>query len=340
MDVKEFAKMSIDGYRGSVQQYSVQETQDTIRKALVEANNGSETLDYRAIRDGKCSGLFALIETLLDATVVEGLRQDDFFNTLVDYRNIAEGDKNLFITEDNMLFTVDEVANGTQAVRRQRLDGKQETSIPTKMHMVRIYEELNRVLAGRVDFNHMISKVAESFEKQILTDIFALWSGVTAAAIGGTAYFPVAGAYSEDALLDVVAHVEAAADGRQATIIGTKKALKPLMSGIVGTDGKNFIDNNGYVGKWYGSNVFAMPQRHQVGTTLFQFPNNVLTIVAGDDKPIKFVYEGDPLVIPGNPADNMDLTQEYLYGVKYGTGLVLAGGNSGIGIYTTTASAQ
>ena len=340
MDIKEFARMSVDGYRGSVQQYSIQETQETIRKALVEANNGSETLDYRAIRDGKCSGLFALIETLLDATVVEGLRQDDFFNTLVDYRNIAEGDKNLFITEDNMLFTVDEVANGTQAIRRQRLDGKQETSIPTKMHMVRIYEELNRVLAGRVDFNHMINKVAESFEKQILTDIFALWSGVTAAAIGGTAYFPVAGAYSEDALLDVVAHVEAAADGRQATIIGTKKALKPLMSGIVGTDGKNFIDNNGYVGKWYGSSVFAMPQRHQVGTTLFQFPNNVLTIVAGDDKPIKFVYEGNPIVIPGNPADNMDLTQEYLYGVKYGTGLVLAGGNSGIGIYTTTASAQ
>lgn len=335
MDVKEFAKMSIDGYRGSVQQYSVQETQDTIRKALVEANNGSEVLDYRAIRDGKCTGLFALIETLLDATVVEGLKQDDFFNSLVDYRNVAEGDKNLFLTEDSMLFTVDEVANGTQAVRRQRLDGKQEKVIPTTMHMVRIYEELNRVLSGRVNFNYMIDKVAESFEKQILNDIYTLWTGVAAADIGGAAYFPTAGTYDEDALLDVIAHVEAAADGRTATIVGTKKALKPLMASIVGTDGKNFIDNNGYVGKWYGSSVFAMPQRHQVGTTNFQFDDKTLTIVAGDDKPIKFVYEGNPLVIPHSPSENMDLTQEYVYGVKYGTGLILAGGNAGIGIYKT-----
>lgn len=35
----------------------------------------------------------------------------------------------------------------------------------------------------------------------------------------------------------------------------------------------------------------------------------------------------------GNPMDNADLTQEYLYGVKYGTGIVLAGNNTGIGRY-------
>lgn len=35
----------------------------------------------------------------------------------------------------------------------------------------------------------------------------------------------------------------------------------------------------------------------------------------------------------GNPTDNADLTQEYLYGVKYGTGIVLAGNNTGIGRY-------
>lgn len=39
----------------------------------------------------------------------------------------------------------------------------------------------------------------------------------------------------------------------------------------------------------------------------------------------------------GDPMTNMDFTQEYLYGVKWGTGLVLAGNkNTGIGIYKTT----
>ena len=57
------------------------------------------------------------------------------------------------------------------------------------------------------------------------------------------------------------------------------------------------------------------------------------TRLAGADRPIKVVREGDPLVLMGNPLQNADLTQEYLYSEKWGTGLVLAGGNSGIGRY-------
>lgn len=45
------------------------------------------------------------------------------------------------------------------------------------------------------------------------------------------------------------------------------------------------------------------------------------------------VYEGDPIVLMGDPMKNADLTQEYLFGEKYGLGIVLAGGNSGIGRY-------
>ena len=45
------------------------------------------------------------------------------------------------------------------------------------------------------------------------------------------------------------------------------------------------------------------------------------------------MYEGNPIVLMGNPLDNADLTQEYLYGEKYGLGIVLAGGNAGIGLY-------
>ena len=35
----------------------------------------------------------------------------------------------------------------------------------------------------------------------------------------------------------------------------------------------------------------------------------------------------------GDPLQNADFTQEYLYGEKYGMGIVLAGGNAGIGRY-------
>ena len=332
-DMKEIVKLAIDAYKGHVEKYSVGQSQEALRQALVEANGGSTKLDYKAIRDGKCNGLFALIEEILSRTVVEGLTGDEFFNALVDFRNVAEGDQNIFIVEDSNLFVIDDVANGTQGIRRQRLGGSNEVSIPTTMKMVRIYEELNRVLAGRVDFNHFINVVAESFRQKMLNDIYTLWSGATADDLGGVAYFPAAGSYNEDELLELISHVEAAAGGKTATIVGTKKALRALKDAIDGDVVKNDLYNLGYVGKFYGTPVVATPNRHKVGTTDFVFADDVLTIIAGDDKPIKFVYEGDPIVLMGDPMQNADFTQEYLYGEKYGLGIVLAGGNAGIGRY-------
>ena len=332
-DMYDIVKLAVDAYHGTVEKYTVNQSMDTLRQALIDANGGSTVLNYKNIRDGKCNGLFTLIEEILSRTVVEGLQGDEFFNAMVDFRNVAEGDQNLFLVEDNYLFVVADTADGTQAVRRQRLGGQTETSIPTSMKTVRIYEELNRVLSGRVDFNYFINKVAESFRQKLLHDIYALWSNATAADLGGVTYFPTAGSYDEDDLLELIGHVEAAAGGKTATIVGTKKAVRTLAPSIQGTDSKSDLYNLGYYGKFYGTPVVVTPQRHQIGTTNFVLDDDVLTIIAGDDKPIKVVYEGDPLVIMGDPLTNQDLTHEYFYCEKYGLGLVLAGGNAGIGRY-------
>ena len=335
-DMKDIVKVAVDAYHGNVEQYSVGQSMELLHKALVEANGGSTVLNYRNIRDGKCNGLFTLIEEILSRTVVEGLQGDEYFNALVDFRNVAEGDQNIFVVEDSNLFVVADTADGTQGIRRQRLGGVSETSIPTSLKTVKIYEELNRVLSGRVDFNKFISKVSESFRQKLLNDIYGLWSTATSDAFGGTTYFPAAGAYDEDTLLDLISHVEAAAGGKPATIIGTKKAVRQLKESIQSDSAKDELHNMGYYGKFYGTNVVVTPQRHKVGSTEFVLDDDVLTIIAGDDRPIKCVYEGNPIVLMGDPMRNADLTQDYLYGEKYGLGIVLAGGNSGIGRYETT----
>lgn len=332
-DMNEIVRVAVDAYHGTTTKYSVGESMDTLRQALVAANNGSTTLNYKDIRDGKCNGLFTLVEEILTRTIVEGFQGDEYFNSLVDFRNIALGDKNIFKVEDCDLFVVSDAADGTQGIRRQRLGGVSETSVPTSFKVVRIYEELNRVLSGQVDFNHFIDKVAESFRKKLLDDVYALWSTATADNFGGATYYPAAGAYDEDALLDLIAHVEAAAGGKPATIIGTKKALRNLKESIQSDGAKDEMHNMGYCGKFYGTPVVATPQRHKVNSTEFIFPDNVITVVAGDDKPIKVVYEGQSTVLLGDPTKNADFTQEYLYGEKYGMGIVLAGGNAGIGRY-------
>lgn len=331
--MNDIVKLALDTYHGTPEKYSVDKSLEVLRDELVAANGGSTKLDYRAIRDGKCTGLFTLVEEIITRTVKEGLEGDEYFNNLVDFRDVGEGDKNEFVVEDSDLFVVAEIAKGTQGIRRQRLGGVNVISIPTLPKAVRIYEELNRVLAGNVDFNKFIAKVSESFKKQILDDTYNCWKNATAADFGGSTYFPAAGSYNEGTLLDLIEHVEAAAGGKTATIIGTKKALRNLAPSIQGSDSKSDLYNEGFYGKFYGANVVAMPQRHATGTTNFIFSDTSLDIVAGDEKLIKVVREGNPLVNLGNPFDNADLTQEYFYCESYGVGLVTAG-NSGYGRYT------
>jgi len=335
-EMNEMVKLAVDGYKNRVEKYSVTQSQDVVKQHLIELNNGSTKLNYKDIRDGKCPGLFAYVEEVLSRTVVEGLQGDEYFNALCEFRNIAEGDQNMFTVEDSTLFVVSETADGTQGVRRQRLGGASETSIPTCLKTVRIYEEMNRVLAGRIDFNTMINQVAESFRQKLLNDVYALWAGATADQLGGITYFPTAGAYDEDELLDLISHVEAAAGGKKATIIGTKKAVRKLAQSIQSDAGKNDMYELGYCGKFYGTPVVVTPQRHKIGSTEFVLEDDVITIIAGDDKPIKVVYEGDPIMLMGDPLTNADFTQEYFYGEKYGMGIVLAGNNSGIGRYEMT----
>jgi hypothetical protein len=330
-DMNELVRLAVDGYKGNVEKFSVKQSQDALREALIEANGGKTTLDYKALRHGQGQEVFAILEEIIPVLINEGLKGDEFFMDLVDYRNVAEGDMNNFVLEDSNLFVVAKAADGTQAIRRQRLGGVKELAIPTELRIVRIYEELNRILAGRVDFNTFINKVAESFRRQMLDEIYALWSGATSDDFGSV-YFPAAGAYSEAALLTLIEHVEAAAGGKQATIVGTKKALRNLAESIQSDGAKEELHNMGYYGKFFGTPCFAIPQRHQVGSTSFLMNDNILTILAGDDKPIKVVREGEGLIHLGDPFDNMDLTQEYLYAEKYGMGLLVSG-NGGIGRY-------
>ena len=81
--------------------------------------------------------------------------------------------------------------------------------------------------------------------------------------------------------------------------------------------------------------IFTMDGEAAIVGEGSQKPAGPAAIAPVTIKPIKFVYEGDPIVLMGDPMQNADLTQEYLYGEKYGLGLVLAGGNAGIGRYKT-----
>lgn len=330
-NVQDVVKLALDARHGRVEKYSYGQAQQGLREALIECNGGSTKLNYRNIRDGKCVGLFTLIEEVISRTTIEGLQGDEYFNTLVEFRNVADGDSPFFETEDSTVFSVAEIARGTQGLRRQLLSGTQDTEIPTTLKAVKFFDDLDRVMAGRVDFNNMITKVSTAMRKKLLNDIYMLWDGATAADFGGEAYFPAAGSFNPDTLIEIIDHVEASS-GETATIVGTKQALRKLEDHIQTLEANSDLYKLGYYGSFYATPTVMTPQRHKPGSTEFLLSNTTINVIAGTGQPLKVLYEGDPLIAMGEALTNADMTQEYMYTERWGTGLILSG-NASFGRY-------
>lgn len=331
-DIKRLSRLALDSYRGNYNKFSKDETNVVLRNALVELNGGKTSINRKAMRDGASSGLFALIETILQQTVREGLQGDEFFTRFVDYRNVALGDKNEFVVDDNQtLFRVDRVARGTGSVRRQRIGERVSLSIPTVSKAIRIYDELDRALSGRATINDFIDRVGKSFIADELNEIYKVFSKLSSLDLGSTLYRT--GTFDSDELLDLIEHVEAKT-GARATILGTIRALRklaPVME-FIGESAKVDMYNMGYFGMFAGTPTLRIAQRYVTGTDSFMFPADELYVVAGDEQFIKYVTEGDPIIDMRTGVDNIsDLTQEYLYVEQTGVGVVLV--NDALGKY-------
>lgn len=326
----DIVRLAVDAYKGKpAGNYSVDQSMDVLQKALVEANNGKTYLDKRDVRDGKCGNLFAIIEEVITKTVIDGLQGNEFFMNFVEYKNLALGDTNEFFIPDDSLFYVTNVARGTQGLRRQRLNGGSRLSVNMQTYGVKVYEELDRTLSGRADLNALITKVGTSVAKKQYEDIFKAWTSVVGNS--GSTYIPVAGSFSEEALLTLCEHVEVN-NGVTPVIMGTRAALRKVTSAVIADSAKEDMYNMGYYGKFNGIPMVRINQIHATNTDTFILPENQLYIVGVNTKPIKYVNEGTSLIVPPSFAMNADFTEDYLFVNNAGIQVILP--DKRFGVYT------
>lgn len=329
MERNDIISVAVDCLKGKVAgNYSNSDALESLRMALIEANGGETKLNIKTFHRG--NELFDLVEELIAATIEVGLQSDNPIFNLVEYKNIADGDENAFDIEGDATFVVADAAAGIQGVRRQRISGGDTVKVKTSFKIVRVYENLGRLLSGRISFDKFIEGVATSFNKQILEDAYKALTGVTANTVGLTSDYVVSGSYSEDDLLKLIDHVEAAT-GKVARIYGTRTALRKVTTAVVSDEAKSDMYNVGYYGKFNGTEMICLKQAHKADGSTFVLADNVLYVIASDDKPIKMVNEGEGLLIQKEATTNADLTQEYVYGQAYGTAVACA---SKLGIYT------
>jgi hypothetical protein len=304
------------------------ESSEVLRQALIEANGGTAKLNPKAIRRNGVM-IQELIEEIIPSLIEEGLRGDEFFMNLVDERSIKAGDAITFYAEAGSTFVVSQIADGIARPRRQRIGENTEVSVTPTWHAVRIYEEWSRFIAGRIDWDELIEKVAKSFKQTLYLDIFAALSGITSDTPGFDSDHILSGTYSEEDLLNLVELVEAET-GKRAVIVGTKSALRKCTTAVLATEAKSSYYNEGYYGKLAGVDMIAVKNVKLPGTNALAFANDVVYVIASEDKPFKVVREGEAWV-DDITSGNADKTIEYNYQEKYGVGIVSAGK---IGRYT------
>lgn len=329
----EVLKLGIDTIQGRVSgEFSAKEKSDAFIEGLRELNGGSMKLNAKTFHRG--NAVFDLVEELLPYVIESGLHGDEFFMNLVDERNLKEGDQNEFYTEDKSLFVVGNIARGSQAIRRQRLNAGEKVSVPTNVHGIKVYEELSRLMAGRVDFNTFIDRVSQSYIQQMRIDVLNALEGISTSTQGLDSTYVNTGTYDADAILALIEHVEAAT-GMKASIYGTKTALRQLTDSVISSidEAKSSLYNVGFYGKFYGTDEIAVNQAHLPGTDTFAFDNDKIYIIATGDKPIKLVNEGEVLIIEREATENADLTREYTMISNYGVGVLC---NEKMGVYTFT----
>lgn len=328
MEKKDLLKVAVDTIRGKLDgNFTAEQSSDALRNAFIELNGGSTKINPKTFYRG--NALFDLVQELIPVMIEEGLKSDNPIFQLVDYRNIAAGDENEFYTEGVAEFVVANIAGGIRDIRRQRIGDGEKVVVKTSMKAIRVYENLGRLLAGRVTFDKFATGVSESFNKQILADAHAAIESMGAATAGLDSAYVYTGTFDEEKLVEIIDHVEAAT-GKKASVLGVRAALRKITTAVESKEARSDMYNLGFYGKFNGTDLLALKQAHKPGTSNFILNDSKLFVIAGDDKPVKMVNEGDGLLVEKAASDNADLTQEYIYMQNYGTGVLCA---AKMGIY-------
>lgn len=298
---------------------------DVLRAELISANGGETKFSYK--RAKRYPAVFEILEEILVLNSIQGFEGNAFFEEMVDFRDVSLGDANDFYVPDNSLFTVDTTAEGIASTLRQRINIGKTERVSTTLHTISCYEDVNRLLAGRIDIVQFIEKVRKSFEVEKLNAMHTAFVG-SVSKIPAT--FKETGSFVESKLLDIIAHVEADT-GMTAFILGTQKGLGKVTTAIVSEEAKSRHNNLGYYGTFNGTNMIRIKQSHTVGTYDFAVSDNVIYIMVGGEKPVKFVTEGDAIMEMNDVMKNADRTIDIFAGERYGTAVVIS---DNFGAYT------
>ena len=319
---KDIIKLAVDLAKGRVQNFSAQESNETLRSAFADlmefSAEGNGKIDRKTFRKHKVE-IFEILEEIINETLHEGLQNQ--FDGFAEYRNLAWGDENLFKTPANNIFRVALVSDGNGNIRRQRLRDGQEFSVGLDTYAIKVGEDFHRFLAGRVDWSEFMAGIAESFRRD-LTQRIADAVMASFGKYGSTYHKANTAVPTEDEIVEMAMHIEART-GEKVAIYGTKLALRKLAPSKITEAMNNARNAVGYYGEIAGIQLHEITQSHEYGTDEFAIDNNFILILPQNaDKMVKVINEGDAIIQDQQGGTTSDMMQEYFIANKFGISII------------------
>ncbi len=288
-------KLAMDCYEGKVKNYANGNPEDVLRNEIIEKVGGE--WNYYNFQKNKWD-VYALIGEMISVNVSR--LSADAFADFCEVKDYALGDKVEFIVKNTDLFKVANIADGINSTRRQRLLGKRVQTTAFKL-AVAIYEELDRFLAGRIDWRAMVDNVSASFTQEVANQIAKAMEGAYEQL---NSNFVKSGTYSDKELQTLIAKVEAAT-GQKCAIYGTSEALANVEGAgalIDAEDTRNF----GYVQLFNGTKMIKINNVYDEVNDKWALKNNVLYIIPAGEKIVRLGFEGDVTILEDTTGTSRD----------------------------------
>ena len=251
---------------------------------------------------------FAVVDATVNAILPQVLTPA--FGLFTDFRFVSLGDVVKFKIMPNQFFTVSKGGTGERTIHRQK-DFAQDIIVAPVEHIVTVYTDMYRVLAGKEDIADFVARVVLAIEQAMYGDALnALMTGLNNLPTGT---YKISGAFDMKTLVKMAETVQVYNAGVRPVIAGSATALMHVLpDSTLGYRG-NYDANGGsieLIKNVYGYDVIKMNNAAAQGGGLVLPDNKIFVVSPAQDKLVKAVVS-NALTNSNQFYDNADLTSDY-----------------------------
>lgn len=306
---EEVKNLMFDLYKNELDDgISKREAEDKLREVSLKIfglnKDSSRRERERAYRD-HARQYFDVIEEVTDWTVSTGLKENEWFNALVNYRNLKEGDTNLFVNEhEEVILSIARMGKRHHDTILQRLPENTTYSVETDVYGAAVGADIDRYLIGQEDWTKLVDAITKAFVVKIQELIFA-------EILEAPKKLPAQSEFVQTGALNttnrkkfnkILQNVSVANDNADVVIMGTMVALQELENLIdvkwVADSQKEDIAKMGRLGNYGRYTLVEIPQRFaRNDVTKSMYKDDTLFVFAtGDNKLVDMVDVGETLI--------------------------------------------